>query len=264
MKRLVILMVVPLFFVNCGGDDPIDVGTAPSIPPATSMIMDMSVATGNAGGRQMTKNNWTVASLNVGFWNTILTLNLAVPVASFVNALNKTPTFDASIPGWVWEYDYDVFGVSHHAKLIGKVNTSNIEWEMLITRRGFYDDFSWYTGTSSLTGTSGTWRLNRDPDNPEPYIDIVWNRALDGSTGDIRYTNIIPNDLNNGSYIFQQSTTDVDFDRLYELFFINADRTVTINWSSDKGNGRLKDPTNYGDDNWRCWDENQDDIDCPG
>lgn len=263
MKKLIVLLIIPICFVNCGDDETIDPGPAPSIPPLSGFLMDFEVANPNAGGRTLPKTNWTIAALNVTFWNAIITGNLIVPVASFTNALNKTPSFDASTQSWIWEYTFDVQEFEHHARLVAKVNTSEIQWEMFISQLGIYEDFSWYTGTSNLTATAGTWRLNKDPNNPQPYIDIEWNRSVDGTSGDIRYTNVLPGDVSNGSYIYQQATNGSDHNRFYEIFYKNENRTVVIEWHSENINGRIRDEKNFGDNEFRCWDDTREDIDCP-
>lgn len=263
MKRLTLIVLISTFLVNCGSEDNEVIPDAPSIPPLRSFVMDFSIEDLSSTGRQEAKNNWTVSVLSVAFWNTVITANRIVPAAAFTNAIGRTPNFDASIPGWVWEYNFDVLGVTHTGKLIAKATSTEIQWEMLISRLGFYDEFSWFTGTSALNGLSGTWTLNRDTDNPEPFTLIEWNRALDGTEADIKYTNIASSDSNFNGFIFQKLTSDTGFDRFYDIFYPNNSSTVNIEWSSQSGNGRIKDPARFGDPDFKCWDETQEDIECP-
>ncbi len=46
------------------------------------------------------------------------------------------------------------------------------------TKEGEFTDVNWYSGVSDLSGTTGIWQLNRDPQNVTPFLDIAWSRDL--------------------------------------------------------------------------------------
>lgn len=268
MKKISTLLAVvflsaPLLLTNCGSDDEVDPGVAPEIPPLSTFVMDFGIASANDGGRIETKNNWGFSVLNVAFWNSAITLTFAIPVASFAESFNHSPTFDSDLPGWVWEYDHTFLGAVYNARLEAELTSEAVEWNMFITNEGVFEDFNWYSGTSSLDGLSGQWVLNREPENPQPFIQVDWNRSLSGDVADIRYLNITPNNDNNGSFIFFQRNDDGDFDRLYDIFSSLNDNTTEIEWNSSDKSGRVKDELHFEDSDYHCWDESLDDIDCP-
>jgi hypothetical protein len=73
-KALAILMAVVIITASCNSDDEFDPGIAPEIPPLTTMVIDVEDFTEGTTsqafmeGRVMSKLNWSVAAIQVGFW----------------------------------------------------------------------------------------------------------------------------------------------------------------------------------------------------
>jgi len=266
MKKLFSLVLLSLIsFTACNEDDNenIDPGVAPEIPPVTTFLMDFSITVGNEEGRLDSKENWIFSAINVGVWNTVIVVTFAVPVASFVESFNHEPTFDPGLPGWIWEYDYTVLNSTYHAKLQGEITLSSIEWDMFISLEGVYEDFNWYSGSSKLDGLSGSWQLNDNPNDPKDFLAIDWNRTAAGEISDIKYTNIVDGTDDNGSFIFFEIDEAGGFDRQYDIFNNPENNSTEIEWSSTTSEGRVKDQNHFGDDEYHCWDEILDDVDCP-
>ena len=264
MKKTLSILVISTLLISCGeNDEPITDQEIPTFPAASTFLMDFSIVDANSGGRTLAKGNWGRSAIIVSAWSAAIGIYSAVPVASFQEAFNHEPTFDASIPGWVWEYDVTVLTTTYHARLESKVTFSGVEWKMLLSQDGSFQDFNWYSGTSALTGTRGTWTLNTDPLDPHPAIEIVWNRNADQTTKDLTYTNIVPGDANNGGYISYEATDGVDYNKFYEIYNKEIENTTTIEWHSENKNGRVKDPEHYADEDYHCWDDTLEDITCP-
>lgn len=264
MKKILSLILVSSFFFTCSDDaDVVDPGIAPEIPPVTTFLMDFDVLNASPDGRTLPSANWGRSAATILIWNVIITGTLAVPVASFAESFKHTPTFDTSLPGWVWEYDYDIGSASYHAKLQAQATLNSVDWNMFITRDGVYEDFNWYSGSSALNGLSGTWNLNANPNDPTEFLLIEWNRSLSGETADIKYTVITPGANTNGSFIFFEKNDAAEFDRQYDIFAKPENNTTEIEWDSVNKDGRIKDPIHYNDSEYHCWDETLEDIDCP-
>ncbi|GAB4365404.1 MAG: hypothetical protein Kow0042_04660 [Calditrichia bacterium] len=246
---------------------------SPEIPPASSFIMDFSdfssSDTSNLSlgfykepGENLSYRNWWWAAINVGVWNTILTVTLIVPTAAFLESFNHTPVQQPD-GSWLWTYNFTAAGVVHTAKLRGSINNNGTTWEMRITKPGFYQDFLWYTGQANLFLTNGSWALNKDPNEPEPFLDIQWNRNPQDSTADIKYINVIPGHPDSSGYIFYGVTTDTTFDAFYDIYSKSHNNTINIQWNRISKAGRVKDPLHFGDPDWHCWDEQLLDTICP-
>ena len=244
----------------------------PDIPPLSSFKMDFnqfpltSVLLKNAGHNSLSniqaKENWGWATFNVVFWQTYVNVGMIIPVASFAASLNNDP--ERMEDGrWLWTYDFNPLGgVKYTAKLYGELAGLNIIWEMYISKENEFDDFLWYYGQSDLLGTTGSWTLNKEPEEPTPWIGIEWNRNPEENTGNIKYTNIVPNGEENGGYIFFELTSDEDYNAFYEIFKKSQNNTISVKWNTNSKNGRVKDSVHFGDDEWHCWDTDFEDADC--
>ena len=254
---------------------------APELPPYFFMVIDFSQFKVNDTKSAVddlkstetgTMLNFAYAALNVAVFNVILTATLVVPVAAFQFAVTHNPVFlgDAT---WQWSYDYNSFGGTYHARLTGQVRSSDVKWEMYISKDGIggFAEFKWFEGTSLLDGSGGQWILNVSSAFQEPLLQIDWTRAGD-EVGEITYT--IVRELNNdrtpnlqyGSFINAGFTT-ADLNAFYTIHVFDATTAndfvdVFIEWSTSTYNGHVKSESFYSDDAWYCWDSYGYDITC--
>src|SRR5512140_3510589 len=136
---LLITALIAVFFQCCKKTT----DNAPSLPPANSMTIDFSNFTAkkkamdisNQGTNTLTNVNWFLASTTAGFWNLILTINLVVPVAAFKAAVDNKPVL-LSDKKWQWSYVANAVGATYNARLTGEIRTSDVKWEMYISKTG--------------------------------------------------------------------------------------------------------------------------------
>ncbi len=274
------LLTASVFFVamlpcgnGCGINPQPPADTPPDIPPSGTFVMDFDDFSGAGGAKRVIDrsdstplqaqagDNWQWAALHVGVWSVIITVGLAVPVAAFLESFNHTPEQQED-GAWVWSYEVPIGGVAHFAELHALADDGDIQWRMIITKEGYYEDFEWFTGVSNLIGTEGTWTLNKSPDDPTPFIGIEWHRDADAETGDLRYTNIVPNGPENGGYIFHGTTGGPD-SAFFEIYNKGQDALRNVEWNRTTKEGRVRDQQRFGDDAWHCWDSGLQDIECP-
>ena len=269
-RCLIILSVAILVFAGCSDDKSTEAKSEPPVmPPVSSFQMDFNdfplsnpkiLAT---PGDVLSHDNWGWAALNVVFWQTLVTAGMAVPAAAFVESFTHEPEQQPN-GIWIWSYDFSILGgVLHTASLHAEVDISGIQWEMYISKQNEFTDFLWYSGQSDLFATEGTWTLNYKPEDPTPWIGIEWHRNLQDSTADIKYSNIIPGDPENGGYIFYGTTTDTTYDAFYDIFNRERDNHTNIQWNRTTESGRVSDVWHFGDSDWRCWDPDLEDTECP-
>jgi hypothetical protein len=255
--------------------------TPPSLPPVGSMSIDFSnfispakggIPQAEVKGVTVTdKSNWALASTVAGVWNVILAVNLAVPVASFGVAVNKTPVYlDNKI--WEWSYDFNVIGATYKARLTGQIRTTDIKWEMYISREGIgaFNEILWYQGTSNLDAKSGQWVLNHSQAFPEPMLQIDWTATGTG-IGNIKYTYIREKkddrtiDPFKSSFIEYGLTTNT-LNAFYNVHqntgATNVFNDVSIEWNTTNHNGHIKANYYFQDSNWHCWNELGDNVIC--
>ena len=270
-KIIFIALLTLTLLISCKEDDPTQpTELAPDIPPQSTFIMDFEAFPDTSSPSAFQKvnadtiefGNWGWAYGNAVVWKAIIDITLAVPRLSFAAAFSQEPVQQED-GSWLWSYNVNVLGVIHTAKLYGTTTAQGVEWKMLLSKDGGYQDFEWYTGFSNLPLTQGSWTLNKDPNDPVPFLQIDWNRNPVDETADIKYTNIIPNDPENGGYIFYGKTTNVPFNAFYDIFNKGKNNHTNVEWNLESYNGRVSDPMHFGDADWHCWDENLLNIVCP-
>jgi len=250
------LILISLVFTSCKKNK-----VAPELPPQSAFVADFSDFTGSKALTDSTMVNWTHSAGNVIVWNVIITVGLAVPVASYVEAVkNHTAEYQGDNT-WLWSYSFNAGQNTFTAELYGVLKSETVEWEMYITKSGEYTHFLWYSGVSNLDRMHGTWTLYNKPSDPTELLGIEWNRSTD-STGNIKYTNIVPGGAENGGYIFYGNDSSSDLNAYYNIYNKGQDNLTQIEWSQPNQNGRVKDMNKFGDDAWHCWDETHHDIDC--
>ena len=265
-KTTVFLVLVTLVLTSvlagCNKDEN---EPAPQLPPESSFVMsfeDFSNPDDTLSPREINSyHNWGISYATVTVWNTIITVGLAVPVASFLESFNHEAIYHPDEQNWTWSYNVITGGHTYEAELTGYLEADSVVWEMRVTKSNQYADFLWYWGKSHINRTGGYWILREKPANPNEMLRINWNQDSNG-IANLRYTNIIPNDSENGGYIFYGTTLDA-YDRFYDIFNKGQDNLTEIEWNHVDLDGRVKNPAHYQDTNWHCWGTDLQDMICP-
>lgn len=255
---VILLSVLLITQFSCKKDDE---KTAPTLPPESTFVMDMSDFDGDKKSGLATYNNWLWAATNVAVWNTILTVNLAIPVASFKEAFNHQAVYDPASDSWIWSYNVSVGGDTYLAELYGSYLNNGISWKMYITRSGSFNDFLWYTGESNLSGTEGNWLLKNDPVNNKDFILITWHKTS-STVADIKYENVLDGSSSEGTYILYGINDDAVYNAFYNIYNSANTNLTEIKWHRTNQDGRIKDIAHFSDANWHCWDGSHSDVVC--
>ncbi len=267
-----VLVVIAVGFCNCERK-----GDPPVLPPYESMVIDFSnFITGAKSGTvieypkgtsDIPNLNWSVAATVAGVWNTLISLNLAIPVAAFKKAISTKPAY-LDNKKWQWKYNVEVLAATYIARLTGQIKSSEVKWEMYISREGVggFAEFMWFEGTSAVDGKSGYWILYQSHLEQVPFLRIDWE-VTDTKIGSVKYTFIKEGSPLKDSYIEYGLTTG-NLDAFYNVYLYDTESlkkfvNVNIQWSTTGHYGRVKAPDFFGDSDWHCWDENGNDTECP-
>ncbi len=257
--KTLLILSLSLLLINSGCKK--DKEPAPEIPPETTFNINFSDFdnSNKLALDSVTNDNWTWAATNVAVWNTIITINLAIPVAAFKEAFNHQGEYQND-GSWIWSYNFGTTGYS--AKLKAKEDGGYINWYMYISKSGTYTDFLWYSGKSKTDNSEGTWTLYQNPTTPNEYVDIQWHRNTTAGTSDIKFTNAIPGGSENGGYILYKIDPSQTLDAFYDIYNKGQDNLTNINWSRTTKEGKIKDPAHFGDNDWHCWNSSLIDTTC--
>ncbi len=253
-----------LFTIGCKKDKQ---ENPPELPPESSFVMDFSDFQDNEEKSFDIFNDYSHyqrAVAHVVVWNLVISIHLAVPVATFTNSFNYTPVYQPDTESWKWTYDVAVNNATYTANLYGKIFDTYVRWDMYVSKTGIgsFTDFHWYFGESNLNNTGGEWTLHKNPTEPTPFVGIVWNRNIEEQVFDITYTNIVPGGPENGGYISYGVTNDEDYNAFYNIYNKGQDNLVEIKWNRTSKDGRIKDPAFFGDSDFYCWDSTFLNADC--
>jgi len=269
---LLILVFVP-FFQSCERK-----GNPPVLPPYETMLIDFTnFNTGTKSFQQpdLPKSstaapnfNWSVAATIAGVWNTLIAVNLAIPVAAFKEALTKKPSY-LDNKKWQWKYSVNVLSATYTARLTGQISSTGVKWEMYISREGAggFAEFLWFEGTSASDGKSGQWIFYQSREEQVPVLRIDW-QIKNNEVASIKYTYIKTGSPMKDSYIEYGLTTG-DLNAFYNVHYYESTSMmkfvdVEIQWSTTGHHGKIKAPDFFGDNLWHCWDSNYNDTVCPG
>ena len=274
---LLTLAFLNIMLVSCDRQDK----EPPELPPLESMKFDFSkfnVEDTKAADDFLksaninTMVNYEYAKANVGVFSFILGVTLIVPVTTFVNSFSQQPVFlgDAT---WQWSSEYTALGGTYYARLVGQVRSSDVKWEMYISRTGIgaFDEFKWYEGASLLDGSGGEWLLNHSQNFQEPMLQIDWTRSGE-EVGWIRYEIVRELDNNRNANVYYGSSIEAELTdeamnasyniHVYDIWTIQDFADVNIEWSTTEYYGHVKSPLFYSDDEWHCWDSYGYDTTC--
>jgi len=209
----------------------------------------------------MTKWNWLHAGLNILVWNTVVVVNLATPVAALGAAFNEEAVYLGE-GVYEWKYQFTEDNESLQIKLTGTYTSTEdeIAWKMSISPVGSDEEFVWLTALT--TPYESEYILYHQIEDPETYLKI--NHQVNANNPEeksTRFTNIIPGDENNGDYIEYRAMPDALYNRGYDVYQSDED-FLEIELNEPAGDGRVRHPIHFGDNEWYCWDEEKEDVEC--
>ncbi len=263
---LMLMFVSSIAFINTSCDKDEADKDAPDIPPLSTFLMDFSDFdnpddTLNGTKTHKTYQNWGHSFFNVAVWNAIITIGMAVPVATFVESFNHTPIYYSNDKEWRWTYTVYPGNVAHTCRLTASISGNFVHWKMFVSKQGGFQNFMWYEGKSHLDGTNGYWILYESPHINQRLVQIDWNKESSGIS-DIKYTNVKPGGPENGGYIHHGIQDDEVYDAFYDIYNKGQDNLTQILYHRTTKIGRVKDPNKFGDNEWHCWGPDLADKEC--
>lgn len=262
-------LFVALLMISVGCSDDSETNpTPPQLPPQASMSVDMGNFSSNQEKSSTAEDvsNFQFAAGNVLFWQTLLAIDLAVPVAAFNEAFNRSFEYLRDDNRWKSEYSFTIGNKMITATLYAEKRDSNstVIWEMYLSSEGRYEDFLWFSGESKLNNSGGQWVLYKSPDEPRATLTIDWEKA-DGAAVNSTYTLVDNESDREGSYIEYGLSSETGFTHFYEVSIVSQssnDYDLSILFNNSSRVGRVKSTAQYGNSDWNCWNEDLENVNC--
>jgi hypothetical protein len=271
---LIPVLLLAVILTGCSKDK----GKAPALPTLNTMVIDFSDfdAAKSAGSQLGAKDipdpdeNFMFSSETVGVWDKIISEDLAIPAKALEAAQGGTAISIAD-KTWEWKVSF-TSGSSYTGRIVGKILSDKVEWEIYIKGGSISAEFVWVEGTSATDGKSGRWIMNYNNTFPEPYLQIDWTKATSTVTP-ITYTYVrtLKNDRTTDPF----KTSFLKFEsvsaslngkftiKVYEPVTVDDFVDVFIEWNTTAGNGKVKAEYKFGNANFYCWDVDKNNITCP-
>lgn len=231
------------------------------LPPAESLKIDFSTFPEGVDAKKSVEitNNWFYSAANILVWNTVVSLNVALPIVAYAEAFNHDPIYLGD-ESWEWAYDVVSGGITYGVSLVGaRIDNQTFSMEMNIS--GPLSSFTWFTGVVRYDHTEAVWTLRHTPAAPVDYLTVTYTRGLEPGVYTTKYEVIDPaNDLYEG-YVEYGYNAEADMDAHYTIS--TNDAAIYIEWNIETSAGRVMAESQYGDALWHCWDTQLYDIDCP-
>lgn len=263
-------MALSVLFVGCSKDSDTN-PSAPTLPPESTIAPDMgnfssNQESGAANLEGQDQSNFGFAALNVIFWQSMLTVDLAIPVAAYKEAFNHNFEYQNDEDRWKSEYSVVVGDQTITATLYAEKTGASASWKMYLSSEGRFEDFLWFSGTSRLDNTSGEWTLFKSPEAPRELLQIDWEKESDAEFKLTYSLNDTQSDKE-GSYIEYGSTDEDAYTHFYDVSIVSTteeDYDVSILFNNDTKVGRVKSEAHFNSGDWFCWNANFQNEVCGG
>ena len=251
-KNIFFIILMLLFIQSCKNKE----SFVPELPPISSFRIDFSDFANNKTPLENTKNNWEYAVTKIGSWNILVTENIAIPILAYSAAISNHNQIYQGENIWLWEYTFKYEDSDYTAKLFGEVKEGNTtSWEMFISKVGEFKDFKWFTG-EKFENDSVNWTVYNNPKDVGEILSINYSNL------GLKYTNMVANSTENGSYIIYGENNNSDLNSFFTIYNNGKNNLTQIEWDRDNKNGRINDEEYFQNYNWHCWDENLEDYEC--
>jgi hypothetical protein len=222
--------------------------SSPVLPPLSAFAIDVEDFTAAGAEKSIdSMGNFHVVVGAVSYWNLLLSLSMAIPVAAYAEAFNH----DAErVDNDTWKWSY-AFNDVYSAELTADVAHDSIYLTMYVTKAGGYEDMVWYTGKCDILRTGGEWTIFDIPVNRETaWLHITWNADYASETFDIKYTIVRPGGDYEFSYIEYGITANTDYNAFYNLYNSENGITYEVDYNTQTHVGTVTNGMNQ-----LCWDE---------
>jgi hypothetical protein len=259
---LAILATVLVVASGCFDDDDStgpDTADAPALPPADALDFDYSFFEESSPSMaRAARTHYPAAKLYVGISALVTRIVLTPPVAAFAVALHTIPSPQED-GSWIWVYTHVNGNVEWQVRLRGKrLSDDRAEWSMRVSNTQLgWDQELWFDGETANQGTEGDWTFYDFQREGKPDVaTISWGSDAEGD------------------YLNWTDTEGDNIDDSLELRILEGLHTLTfddasdpdggweVTWLATDGTGSIRAP-NYNGGEKGCWDENQNDTECP-
>lgn len=255
-----IISVIVLIAFSCKKKE--DNGKAPTIPPASSFLMDFSkLSEPNTPDTIDTSSiNYNYAVQKVALWNSLINDTLGVQLHALLESYSHSPKY-LSDGWWSWKSKMNYNQRNYNVDLRGKTTDDKNYWEAYIAMENGFDSFKWFEGECDYYSNAGSWFIKDNIYNKKVILQIDWTNDYYGNA-DIKYTKISDSDSLKGSYIHYIRNRSIGYNSHYKILEVIPNNYSEILLNRNTSEGKIKDSLFFPDYNYHCWDSLKLDMNC--
>ena len=209
-----------------------------------------------------TKRNWFNALVRVTVVDLAIRTALVPPTLAFAAALSEDPVPQQD-GSWLWVYHWNnPEGHDCEIRLLGRIDGHDVDWELSVKDLEAMlesEPVVWFYGQTNIVNDSGYWVFNHVEDgNEEEFIRIDWSVEANDQRS------LVFANIREGHEEFGDELSYTVDGTIFTMNFYDASENLNadITWDEVTGAGSIQVP-DYNDGERACWDEDQDDIECP-
>ncbi len=262
MTRFLPLALLLLFVSMSGCDNTNTEDEAPELISPDLFEIDTNFFNSQAASKSAPKENFVNGALRVWPVSLVMTASLALPAIVTNAALQDQAEFADG--AWQWESVASFNSSSITFGLTATPDGNGHNWSSSLSfadpaSQNQLDNFELFTGRTQNGGTEGNWQLFLPID--ETSTNVLNATFTRDSETDKAVTFSIPATAAENGGDSVTYLVDGDNNR-FEWTQVGESMTHTVEWNSVTGAGSIS-ATNFKGGIKSCWDQNQDDAQCP-
>ena len=236
-----------------------DTEQAPVLPAPENLSFQLGFFSDNEPSALERASKWNFFNAAVRvFAVTLFTdIVLAPPVGAFALALHTVPSPQPD-GSWMWVYTWVNGEEEAQVRLRGKaVSADRVEWSMRVSSTvDGWDQELWFDGETWNDGDGGDWTFYDIEQKSEAEVaTLEWGADSEGKY--LRLTDLVDNPGDSLEYREEGELDTVTYTDASE-----SELSWYVTWNDVTGAGSLRAP-DYNEGEKACWDEQQNDVECP-
>ncbi len=255
INKLIIIVFIFFLFDACTPKEKIP----PAIPSIESLSFDFSYFEQNV----VEESYYAFAAERIFTWKELLQDSINIHNTTLSETSYNDFIFQKD-ETWLMDFVFNITDINYTAKFFGIIEPDTVLFNaflafntdtLLFLEGKFYDDTK-----------AGQWILNKPGFDEDTVYTGIKFMTVDWSLDSLDQTEIKFTDnqtgLSNLNYILYKDSVDTKYNSYVNVYEPGSDNHSIIEWNQTTKAGRIKDPLHFNDENWHCWDESYQNIDC--
>ncbi len=257
INKLIIIVFIFSLFADCTPKEK----TPPAIPSIESLNFDFSYFEETNGE----SSYYSFAVERVSLWKTLLKDSINIH-----NIILRESSYNDFVfqkdETWLMDFDFNIEDFNYNTNLFGIIESEAVLFKTFLSLNSSDTSLIFLNGKFYGDSSAGQWILNKPGFDEDTVYTGIKFMTVDWSLDSLDQTEIKFTDnqtgLSNLNYILYKDSIDTKYNSYINIYESGSDNHSIIEWNNLTKEGRMKDLLHFSDENWYCWDEEYQNIDC--